>query len=245
MSASLAGLAAAAALATAVALLTPPARRIPDVGHTAAVASSDPVVGGRLRRHRLLCSLLAGIGAATVVGGPAALPTAVVATVVAWVVITRAEPPEVRRKAEQVRRDLPALVTLLASALRSGAPPAEALATVAAALPGPAAERLSTVASRLRLGDDPVTAWAELARDPDLGPLGRALSRAQMTGSSVVGAVDRLADDLARSARAAVEDKARAVGVKAAVPLGLCLLPSFVLIGIVPLAAGLLRSLAW
>jgi pilus assembly protein TadC len=56
--------------------------------------------------------------------------------------------------------------------------------------------------------------------------------------------VERLADELARSARAEVEDRARAVGVKAAVPLGLCLLPSFLLIGVVPLVAGLLRSLS-
>ncbi|MCW2792983.1 MAG: type secretion system protein, partial [Nocardioides sp.] len=41
-----------------------------------------------------------------------------------------------------------------------------------------------------------------------------------------------------------VEDRARAVGVKAALPLGLCLLPAFVLIGIVPLVAGLLTTLA-
>ena len=51
----------------------------------------------------------------------------------------------------------------------------------------------------------------------------------------VVAAVERLADDLARAGRAESEDRARAVGVKAAVPLGLCLLPAFVLIGIVPL----------
>ena len=56
--------------------------------------------------------------------------------------------------------------------------------------------------------------------------------------------MERLAADLARRARADVEDRARAVGVKAALPLGLCLLPAFVLVGIVPLVAGLLESLA-
>jgi hypothetical protein len=40
-----------------------------------------------------------------------------------------------------------------------------------------------------------------------------------------------------------VEDKARRVGVLAAVPLGLCLLPAFLLIGIVPVVAGLLTAL--
>jgi pilus assembly protein TadC len=69
------------------------------------------------------------------------------------------------------------------------------------------------------------------------------MARAQATGAPVTRVVERLADELARAARADVEDRARAVGVKAALPLGLCLLPAFLLIGIVPLVAGLLGSL--
>jgi pilus assembly protein TadC len=60
-----------------------------------------------------------------------------------------------------------------------------------------------------------------------------------------VGREERLADDLEREALAAVEDRARAVGVKAAVPLGLCLLPAFLLLGIVPLVASLVTGLEW
>jgi hypothetical protein len=48
----------------------------------------------------------------------------------------------------------------------------------------------------------------------------------------------RLAEDLRRRDRADVESRARSVGVKAALPLGLCLLPAFVLVGVVPLVAG-------
>jgi hypothetical protein len=69
--------------------------------------------------------------------------------------------------------------------------------------------------------------------------------RAQRSGAPVTDEVARLADELDRRSRARVEDRARTVGVKAAVPLGVCLLPSFLLIGVVPLAAGLLRSLSW
>ena len=82
-----------------------------------------------------------------------------------------------------------------------------------------------------------------MADDDVLGALGRALVRAETSGSSVVDAVERLADELERSSLASIEDRARAVGVKAAVPLGLCLLPAFVLIGIVPTVAGLLTTL--
>jgi hypothetical protein len=41
-----------------------------------------------------------------------------------------------------------------------------------------------------------------------------------------------------------VEERARTVGVRAALPLGLCLLPSFLLLGIVPLVVGLLSELS-
>ena len=113
---------------------------------------------------------------------------------------------------------------------------------VADALPGPAAARLAPLVPRLPLGVDRDQVWADLAADPALGPLGRALGRAHRSGAPVVPAVERLADELARSARAEVEERARAVGVKAAVPLGLCLLPSFVLVGVVPLVVSLLQS---
>ena len=71
------------------------------------------------------------------------------------------------------------------------------------------------------------------------------MARAHRSGAPVVAAVDRLSEELARRARADVEDRARAVGVRAAVPLGVCLLPAFLLLGIVPLVAGLARSIAW
>ncbi len=74
----------------------------------------------------------------------------------------------------------------------------------------------------------------DLAGDPALGPLGRALARSESSGASVADTVARLSEDLGRNHRAEVEDLARSVGVKAAVPLGVCLLPAFLLVGIVP-----------
>lgn len=196
-------------------------------------------------RHRLLWSVLAGVGAAVFLGGPAGSVAAVAIGIGTWVGIGRAEPPATRRRREAVRHDLPHIVALLGSAVRAGADSAEGVRLVCAALPGPASEDLAHLASRLELGADPARVWGGLSRDPVLAPLGRTMGRAHTTGTPVVAAVERLADELARSARAEVEDRARAVGVKAAVPLGLCLLPAFVLIGIVPLVAGLMSSLAW
>jgi Flp pilus assembly protein TadB len=196
-------------------------------------------------RWRWLLALAAGTGAYTFLGGPIGALASPVAVVVVWVIVGRAEPAPVRRAREQAARELPHVVRLLGVALTSGAPPAEALDIVADALPGPAAERLRPVAMRLRLGASPASGWAALGSDPALAPLGRALARAEDGGLSVAVSVARLADDLAQQARAQVERQARAVGVKAAAPLGLCLLPAFLLIGIVPLVGGLLTSLRW
>ena len=243
MSATSAGWLPALAAAVAVALLASPRPRFRE-----PVVTTSPSSAARpswLMRHRLLWSALSGAGAAVFVGGAPGLVAAAVAGVATWVVIGRAEPPEERRRREAVRRDLPHLVTLLGSALSGGAAPGAAVTLVCQALPGPAAARLQPLAARLALGADPAQVWTTLSSDAELGPLGRSLARAHASGTPVVAAVERLGDDLARRARAEVEDRARAVGVKAAVPLGLCLLPAFVLIGIVPLVAGLLGELSF
>lgn len=235
---------AAVCAALAASLVVPLTSALP-----AVAAPSDPVVAGRVSvgwmlRYRALWSVAAGFGGALFVGGRAGPVLGMAAAVTAWVVIGRAESPQSRRTREEVRRDLPHVVDLLASTLRSGAAPAEGVAVVCAALPGAATSRLSGVCARLSLGVDPAQVWQSLADDPELAPLGRTLARAHATGASVVPSVERLADDLARRARGEVEDRARAVGVKAALPLGLCLLPAFLLVGIVPLVVGLLETLA-
>ena len=227
-----------AAAAAALALPVRPALRRP-----AAVVDPTPAVGW-LHRHRIVWCLLAGAGAAVFVQGRAGPVAGVVAGMVAWVAIGRAEPADVRRRRDAVRRDLPHVVELLGATLRAGAAPGDGIGVVCAALPGAASDRLGGVAARLALGLDPAAVWSSLADDPQLGRLGRTLARAHATGAPVVASVERLADDLARTARAETEERARAVGVKAALPLGLCLLPSFLLIGIVPLVVALLATLA-
>jgi hypothetical protein len=58
-----------------------------------------------------------------------------------------------------------------------------------------------------------------------------------------VDALARLGEDLRAGRRAAVEERVRRIEVRAAVPLGACLLPAFVLLAVVPLVAGSVSSL--
>jgi len=232
-----------ALLAGAAAMLVvPPRTRWP--GHPEESATGpvedDP---GWVHRGRWLWSLLAALGGAAFVSGPWGAPAGAFAGAVAWVWIGRVEPASSRRRREAAERDLPGLVHLLGATLESGCGVAEALTLVCDALPGPAAEYLAPVPARLSLGVTPEAAWRPVLGDRALAPLGRAMVRAHRSGASVTQEVARLADELDRRARLRVEERARAVGVKAAVPLGLCLLPSFLLIGVVPLVASLLQSL--
>jgi Flp pilus assembly protein TadB len=197
----------------------------------------------RVRRGQLVwpgvallaaCLLWPGWGGAVLGAGAAA---------VVHRLVSGSETPAQRRERAEVARDLPLLVLFLATALRAGAATSTAARQAAAALPGPAADRLLVAADRLALGVPPERVWSALASDPELGAVGRSLARAERTGAPVAAVVERLADDLAAASRAQVEDQARGVGVRAAVPLGVCLLPSFLLLGIVPLVASLVAGL--
>ncbi|PVG82418.1 type II secretion system protein [Nocardioides gansuensis] len=232
-------LVAAGLAGLSVLLATAPRPSLPAF-RVAPATGSSPTRGAV---RQVAAAGLAGVGAYILLGGALGVAAGLAAAAAAWLVLDRAEPAGVRREREAVSRDLPHLVELLAATLRAGAPPGDAVRTVAAALPGPAADRLAGVVARLSLGVAPAEVWAGLTGDPALAPLGRTLARATATGASVADAVARLADELDAEARAGVEDRARAVGVKAALPLGVCLLPAFLLVGIVPSVAGLLAAI--
>lgn len=198
----------------------------------------DPAV-----RHRLLVTLLAAAAPVLLVGGAVGVAGGVLVGVAVHRFLSGRECAADRRRREQVARGLPLAVDLLAVAMAAGAAPSSALRAVAAAVDGPVAEELELVARGLALGRDPVQVWRDAARRPGLGGLGRALLRAVESGSSVSDALMRLSEDLRGAARAEAESRARTVGVRAALPLGLCLLPAFVLVGVVPLVAGMVEAL--
>ncbi len=213
---------------------------------SASTARRGPPV--RLPPARAAC-VLAGIAAALLVTGWVGL---VLGAALGWAgprLLGRLEPAERRAEREQLVSDLPLLLDLLASCLTGGAPLPAAAKAVAQAVPGPAGRRLSAVCAALAVGSPPAEAWAALARDPSGGvgagdedPLAataRALGRAADGGAPVAGAVSRLAADARAQGRSRGEQAARRVGVLAVAPLGLCFLPAFVLIGIVPVVAGL------
>lgn len=229
--------AAAGALAGVAAALFVPPPPGQQWRTVASPASSPEPVEGIVRFRAVLCPA-AGLGAMFLVGGKVGIGVGLVVAVTVWQAVTRMEPPAHRRRREQLVAALPHVVDLMASSLAVGSSPSTAVQLAAMAVDRAMREELLLITSRLALGVDPVRVWTEVGHHPQLGALGRALARATESGAPVSEAMARLGEDLRRDARAEVESRARAVGVKAAAPLGLCLLPAFILVGIVPLVAG-------
>jgi Flp pilus assembly protein TadB len=153
----------------------------------------------------------------------------------------RLEPAAVRREREALSADLPLAVELVAACLAAGTPPEAALSTVASALRGPLGARLGRVGAELRLGAEPSTAWRPLSKsdNPDLQWLARSIVRSIDGGAPLAATLDRAAAELRSRRRSASTAAARAVAVKAVVPLGVCFLPAFLALGVVPTVWGI------
>ncbi|MFD0361870.1 type II secretion system F family protein [Nocardia sp. GCM10030253] len=135
---------------------------------------------------------------------------------------------------------------LLAACLRAGLPMADAARAVAPGAPAVLGDSLRRAADLLALGADAATAWERAAQDAvgrpgaaEVESLARMARRSARSGASLAVAVGELAEQH----RGAVEDAAAAraerAGVMISGPLGLCFLPAFICLGIVPVVIGL------
>ncbi|WP_291379600.1 type II secretion system F family protein [Demequina sp.] len=131
---------------------------------------------------------------------------------------------------------LVAVVALMGAAVRSGLDVRSALEQVGRACGGDA-EALCAVAAALGTGAPWDDAWG--TAPARLEVLARALAPAWHQGSSPVSALTSCADSLLDKASAAGEGAAAELGVRIALPLALCLMPAFVLTGVVPLLIAL------
>ena len=199
-------------------------------------------MGASVRMRRLACAM-AGFTVFLFLRSAAGPLVAIVIGVVAAVggdrFLSTLEPASVQRTRERRADQLPMALELVAAAVGAGAPTVLALELVAAATDPPLADDLASVAAHLRLGADADSAWAALL-DPDaVGPAvaaaARAVLRAERTGARLAPALTRIAADARADASARAVENAHKAGVASAAPLGLCFLPAFVILGVVPI----------
>lgn len=139
------------------------------------------------------------------------------------------QPDDIRAVAE--------CLDLLALALGSGAPMVVAIEAVAQDAGAQVGGHLRQVAAALRWGVDEVSAWDGL---PQVWrPAVAALALAARAGVPPGGLLRQGAEDIRRRERQRLEESAGRVAVLIVIPLGLCFLPAFALLSVVPVVVSI------
>lgn len=130
---------------------------------------------------------------------------------------------------------------VLAACLSSGMAVSTAAAATAPSAPPQLAQVLWHAADLLALGADPAIAWSNPAGalDKHVDALLRLARRSASSGAALAQAVSELAAESRQDAADTAGAAAERAAVLIAAPLGLCYLPAFLCLGIIPVVAGL------
>lgn len=206
----------------------------------------SPMGSAQGGRSRVVVSAAAGLGLLllapsiwTLVGSP-------VVAIAMWFWLGRMDGGDLSRRRQRLAEQLPEVLGLLASALSAGSPTRVAVAEVAAVSPAESRTVLETVGSHILVGRSEQQAWDDIAADPALAPVwgspARDLARNALSGAAVVEVLQVHAAEARAHHRSQIEKQARTVGIRSVLPMMTCFLPAFVLVGVVPIIAGLLSS---
>lgn len=134
-----------------------------------------------------------------------------------------------------------AALDLMALALGSGVPLVVAVEHVATRAGPVVSGHLHRVVAALRWGVEEAAAWEELP--PVWRSAAHAISLAGMAGVPPAGLLQRAAADLRRAEQRRIEEATGRLSVLVVIPLGLCFLPAFALLTVVPVIAALAGGL--
>ncbi len=133
----------------------------------------------------------------------------------------------------------PALVLdVMAQLFASGSSLATGLAAVGQHLPG--CRPLVTVAHNLRLGLEWDAAWEHATHSPHLHQLAHELRFVHASAVPSAHMLTTAATALRANRKRLAEQLAQELAIRLVLPTGICLLPSFILLGIIPMVLTLL-----
>jgi len=168
---------------------------------------------------------------------PVVIPLGIFAGGAAVVFLGKLEPAQTRHLREQTLDVLPEALDLLGACIRAGQPLRIAVSTVANVLGAPLEDQLRRVLHGISVGMSDEQAWLVLADDPVMGAVARDIARSAVWGTTMVDVLSQHSRQC-RQQRSRQRLKAvKKVGVSSVVPLGVCYLPAFILLGVVPVIA--------
>ena len=163
-----------------------------------------------------------------------------------WIRALTAKAREAGRASEPAALPL----ALAEAAVAAGLDLRSAIAAVGLAMADRPGSALVSVAGSLGAGVTWDMAWEDVAwadaagadAAPTIEPLGRALRSSWMSGASPLPLLRASREVVVERSRAEAEGAAAVLGVRVALPLALCLLPAFVVVGVVPLLLAVARG---
>lgn len=206
----------------------------------------DAMVAGKqgapALRTRALLSLVV-VGLVLLLLPPGAVSAFVAVGAAAVVLVGGGQLSSAKGSSAGTSAELADAVELLAVCMEAGSPMRHALEVVADVSGAGTAPVLQRVSGQLAMGVAEQEAWHELAEDDTWGSIARDIARSARSGTSLVEVLHVHADEARLQAQEHALLQARAAGVRSVVPLMACFLPAFVLVGVLPIIAGLLGGL--
>ena len=141
--------------------------------------------------------------------------------------------------APQLTRQLPEFIDAIVLLLHSGASPAQALIAAPSWLEPPLHHIVNGVAQQISHGNRFSESVSALRGSigPPVFPLVEALLSVDRDGQSIANVLDRLSSESRAQRRRQLDADIRRLPVRLTIPLACCILPSFVLLGVVPMIA--------
>ncbi|EPH40298.1 type II secretion system F family protein [Streptomyces aurantiacus] len=200
-------------------------------------------LSGRRELARKWLTVAAVVGAGwALVGGVTGCVVGVVAGCCVWRMWPGGDRTE-EADAARAEAQLPLAADLVAACVAAGAGPVVAAQAVGESLGGPVGDRLAWGAAQVRLGGAPADAWRQVGEIPGAGGLARLLEQAAESGAPAADPVARLAADCRAEQGRRATARARRAAVLMTAPVGLCFLPAFIAVGVLPVVIGLAGGL--
>ena len=198
---------------------------------------------GLRRVSPVLACAVAGLSAVALLPSPLGLVGGVLIVGVGPALLRRLQSRAERNRRIGLARQAPEAAELLAALVAGGASPGVSLEAVTGALGEPLASAVAPTMRLLDLGATPEHAWQSMIDEPALAPIGAAFRRSSTSGAPLARVLSGVARDLRRRHLLTVQTAARSAGVSAVVPLAVCFLPAFLLLGVTPVVASLALNL--
>lgn len=223
---------------SAVGLLLLPPSAVKRVGPSKPVTNLS-TQGGRHSVARMIIVLLLGSATALVISAASGIVVGAVVATAVYVLLTRSARSHIVVNRRRRLAQIPLTLEVAAMLLRSGATPSGALSSAATAVGPLLSDAVGQVQRLQQMGQDAHSAWSLLVADPVLAPVAQSAIRSTGSGSALATDWERVAADCRQQYRSEAHAAAQRAGIFVLAPLGLCFLPAFVCLGILPIVVGL------